>query len=311
MITKFRSGASLLAVTQLIPKETRRAALDGLARHPKGYRVFQALARAYGVTAIRVAGEYGLIEGAIEDGSILQAYARTKRWASAANRFFCDLFARGGGTYIDIGANIGLTTIPVAQNPRVACKAFEPEPRNFHYLAGNVARNCAADNVELFNLALFDRRAVLDFDLSPYNLGDHRIRLGALSDPHDERGREVIKVAAERLDDVLDADALAGPVAVKIDTQGAEARILAGGRRVLARAQALVFEYAPRQIVEMGGEPEALARFAAQHYATGAVVPGDSDAALDWQPIDTVAARLCALAAGARPDDYYEVYARK
>lgn len=78
------------------------------------------------------------------------------------DEFFCDFFTRAGsGTYLDIGANIGLTTIPVAQNPRVACKAFEPAPHNFRYLSHNVAANCPHGNVDLFNLALFDRRATM------------------------------------------------------------------------------------------------------------------------------------------------------
>ena len=62
---------------------------------------------------------------------------------------FVDFFEeRDSGTYLDIGANIGLTTIPIARNHRVRCHSFEPDPGLFVHLLENIHRNCRR-NVEL------------------------------------------------------------------------------------------------------------------------------------------------------------------
>jgi FkbM family methyltransferase len=59
------------------------------------------------------------------------------------NSLFSNFFqANDGGTYLDIGANIGLTTIPIAQLPDVQCIAFEPAPENFRNVQANVRANC-------------------------------------------------------------------------------------------------------------------------------------------------------------------------
>ena len=110
--------------------------------------------------------------------------------------------AHGGGDYIDVGANIGLTTIPVAQNPNVECLALEPEPSNFSYLTVNVAANCPHLNVTIKRLAAFSERRTLPFEIAVNNLGDHRIRLKDHPGQWNEQLRQTIEVEAVPLDDV-------------------------------------------------------------------------------------------------------------
>ena len=62
---------------------------------------------------------------------MLPTYAKTGRWNHEMNERLTSFFAKDGGTYIDVGANIGLTTIPTAQNPNVNVIAFEPDPCQF------------------------------------------------------------------------------------------------------------------------------------------------------------------------------------
>jgi FkbM family methyltransferase len=290
----------------------RRRIVERLAREDAGYRLFRSLGRHYGVHDISVMGDYGLVEGSLQDTAILMSYARTKTWAPETNRFFVDILSGfRQATYIDIGANIGLTTLPIARNPRVACRAFEPEPDNYRYLVGNVARNCAYGNVEAYNMALFDREGVLDLELSDTNLGDHRIRAGDVEALDSER--RVTKVAADRLDNVLKGGDLVGPVAVKIDTQGAEGQVFAGGGDVLAGAVAIVFEFSPGPMSRMGGNLESILAVLEQHFDDGAILAGDSGRGLRWRPIGEVAARMRGLmdSSETRPADYYDVFARK
>ena len=146
---------------------------------PVAFTIERALRRLSGAEAICVSGNYGRITGSVHDHAILEKYAQTRTWCPVENQFFVDFFARcGGGTYLDVGANIGLTTIPVACNPAISCLAFEPEPLNFTCLEKNVRTHCRHGNVRLFRFALSDRAGDLELGLSRFNKGDHRLRTG-------------------------------------------------------------------------------------------------------------------------------------
>jgi FkbM family methyltransferase len=307
------SETALSTLAGVLPRSVRKALLSGVLRRDGDYRLFQELGRKYGVQDIRVTGNCGVIEGSIDDGALLPVYGRTKSWAAASNQTFIDFFARhGGGTYIDVGANIGLTTIPVARDATVTCKAFEPEPSTFLYLARNVKRNCPDRNVELFNVAAFNRSGVVDFELSDINKGDHRIRVNNRPGRWNEHTRATIRVPADCLDHMLEAETLPQPIGAKVDTQGAEVQVFAGGRRVLSRAQLVAFEYWPYGIKRMGGDVAVLQSFAAEHFASGAVRFGDDDQPPKWTPIGDVVQKLRDLAQhGNDPYPYFDILLRK
>ena len=64
-------------------------------------------------------------------------------------RRLCDL-ARRGGTFVDVGANLGyFSLLWAAQNPGNRCVAFEASPRNLDLLRRNVARNSLGGRVEV------------------------------------------------------------------------------------------------------------------------------------------------------------------
>jgi FkbM family methyltransferase len=312
MLKSLAKGA-LVALVNALPVSVQRAAIERAAARVGGYDIFQSLGRGFGVKDIRIAGRYGLIEGSIDDESILARYGQAKTWASETNRLFVDFFdAHSGGTYLDVGANIGLTTIPVARNPRVSCFAFEPEPENYGYLEHNIRRNCRQGNVEIRNLALFDRQTTVDFELSQQNRGDHRIRINTSHGSYAEHTRELVRVAANRLDTVLDPSDLRFPLAVKIDTQGAECHVFAGGQWTLSRADLIAFEYWPYGIRRTEGDASFLANFISQHFAHGALVNGDRDESPAWQPIKTIAEQLGALwRSDAAAYRYHDVFVRK
>jgi FkbM family methyltransferase len=300
---------TLGVIINALPVAVRRAAFARAARSGAAYDVFQALGRGHGVGDISVQGDYGPIEGSIEDGSILPRYAREHVWDTAVNRFFVDFFAaRQGGTYLDIGANIGLTTIPVACNAAVDCLAFEPDPRNYRYLQANIARNCRQGAVEILNLALFDRHTMIDFALSPANYGDHRILTGHAA----AAGRAVIQVAADRLDAVIEPETLRLPLAVKICTQGVECQVLAGGQAVLSAAEALAVKYWPYGIRRAEGDFAFLTGFLAANFSSGAIVAGDCNEALEWRKVKEILETLAAIWRGT-PDawHYYDLFLRK
>jgi len=283
-------------VARALPRRAQRVLLRELcnvAAPGDAYHAFQRLGQRYGIVDLTVPGEYGVIDGALADTAVLATYAQTHQWATVVMRAVETFFARTvTGTYLDIGANIGLTTIPIARHHLVTCKAFEPEPRIFRYLIENLRRNCKSGNVETFNLALSDQRGTAVFELADDNLGDNRIRLCNVEGSFGEARRRVITVPTARLDDVVGIASLPQPIVVKMDVQGAECRVLAGGSAVLDAAAMLTFEFWPYGIRRLGSDPESLVAFITTHFATGAVLTGDRNDMPPWRPIEWVTEQL-------------------
>jgi FkbM family methyltransferase len=205
-------------------------------------------------------GDYGEFEGALSDRVVFGSYRANGTWSPALVKLLAGVL-RGGGTLLDIGANIGLVAIAVAQRSGARCLAFEPEPHNAALLARNVARHGLQDRIELHPVALDERAGAVTLALSADNSGDHRIA-GARLAPDTPR----CTVPAARLGDVLAGRTLARPAAMKLDTQGAEARVLRGaGDQVLSQIDVLVVEYWPAGLLRTGDSAallfEQLARF--------------------------------------------------
>jgi FkbM family methyltransferase len=132
------------------------------------------------------------------------------------------------GTVLDIGANIGNHALFFS--PRVGqVLSFEPHPRTFGLLAFNAG---TVDNVKAFNFGLGERDETLELNENPENMGASSIRFG--------NGESARKVAIEvrRLDDV--ARNLENIELVKIDVEGHEPHVLAGGIEVLRKHQPLI-----------------------------------------------------------------------
>lgn len=296
-----------------LPQGMRKRLLAALASD-LDYDTFQALARGCGVESLEVNGAYGLIQGSIDDCSILSVYAKTKIWSPTKNQAFIDFFERHhGGTYLDIGAQIGLTTIPIAQSPAVSCLAFEPEPTNFRHLERNVANNCPDRNVELFNLALFDTPQTLDFDLSAINMGDHRVHSKMAGGALAEGDRPVIRVKAQPLDMLVSKLPLKAPLAAIINTQGAEAHVFIGGQRVLAKAGLLAFQFSPYLLRRLSADVPFLTNFALENFKSAAVMIADEDKPLSWHPVEGVAKVMNYLISKPSPSPYkyYHVFLSK
>ena len=219
-----RSAARLAAraLRGFLPHEIGRLLTHELALCYGDFALLSEVARRNGFSGLVVEGDCGTIRGSIDDEAAIRRYARDGHWAPHENARFVQLFATQGGTYLDVGANIGLTLIPVARNAAVDCVAFEPNPDNFRLLRENVAINCNFQNVTLHNLALFDKAGVMQMELSEGHSGDHRLRVGANVDLMSESTRRDIEVRAVRLDSILTAPPRR-PFGVKVDTQGAGA----------------------------------------------------------------------------------------
>jgi FkbM family methyltransferase len=196
-------------------------------------------------------GAYGVFEGSSQDRVVMDEYRRLGAWAPELVALVTDrLFAGRAGTFIDVGANIGLVSIPVLERTGSLGIAFEPEPRNFGFLSRNAARHDLTARLECHELACHSAAGHLPLALSPDNLGDHRLQPMAAKAAASTR--QIIQVASVRLDDVLRDRELPAPIVLKVDAQGSEVSVFRGALETLARADFVVSEYWPEGIVAHG-----------------------------------------------------------
>lgn len=260
----------LAGAASRLPPGGREAVFQRLG----SYAQFARLAERYHVVDLSVRGEYGTFRSAVDDTSVLASYAQRGRWSEHTVERFQHFFERrGGGTYVDVGANVGLTVVPIAANPAVHAHAVEPEPVNYKHLVENVERNCAYGNVVTHQIAAFHERTTVRFELAAGNLGDHRIRRTDERGELREEQRRTIDVPAEPLDDIVGPTE--GAVAIKIDTQGAEPFVIAGASRLLHDAELVVLEFWPYGITRMGGDPELIYKFILSGFSECRLARGD------------------------------------
>lgn len=296
-----------------LPRGGRDAVTDRLVVKGMPFRVFSKLATQFNVLSVSVNGEYGIIQSAASDVTILSVYALTGRWASLANDLFQDFFERhDGGTYIDVGANIGLTTIPVARNPNVRCFAIEPEPTNYTNLVRNIEVNCRNNNVTAFQTAVYSRVDLLQFEIASAsgNLGDHRIRNNDAPGAFQEHMRPTISVQAAPLDTIVPH--VWGPLAVKIDTEGAEPFVVVGGKKTLEKCQLLVLEFWPYAMARLGADCESMIRYLEENY-TSVAFSKEEESLSEKLPVAQGAAALRVMARDHRdnPYEYFDVVATR
>jgi len=158
--------------------------------------------------------------------------------------------ARSGAnqTFIDVGANIGTTTVPaLLVHGFKRAVVLEPDPLNYKLLRLNAVLNGIDDQVTSFNIAASDDNGPALLDLAASNFGDHRLVLGPVK-RRQSRGRAgMVKVERRTLDDLAASGAFeAEDIGLLwIDTQGHEGRVLSGAGSLLERGVPTVFELVP------------------------------------------------------------------
>jgi FkbM family methyltransferase len=284
------------------PWGARNAILDACLDRLRFGETYSHLLPRCKLVEIAATGDRGVVASASTDTMVICEYAMTGTFAETVTEVLKNFFAAAGGTYIDIGANIGLMTIPFARNPLIHCMAFEPDPVNFGFLKRNVARNAPDSSVEFHQIALYHTRASLALALAEGNIGDHRLTINGVP------GRRTVEVVALPLDDFLNR--VSGPLAVKIDTQGAEPFIIAGGEKVLAQADLLVMEFCPYLMRELGGDPEIPINLVTG-FSRVAIMPGGKSVIPEYENPAEAVARLRAKLTTARDtdEDYLDVIA--
>ena len=181
------------------------------------------------VRAVVLGGVRTLLEGAADD-----PYFEAVEHHAAGLDGLAALVARHvppSSTVIDVGANIGLSTILLARLARHVV-AYEPSPPNVALLRRNLALN-GITNVEVRAAAASSRPGALRFHVAQFGAGSHVVASGHVSGGT----TETVGVPAV----TLDGETLPSIAFIKIDAEGHEPDVLAGARRLLARDRPLIY----------------------------------------------------------------------
>ena len=146
---------------------------------------------------------------------------------------FLDRVLKPGMVFVDVGANDGYYTLFAARRvgPTGRVIAAEPSSRERAHLQRNLGRN-GLDNVTVVPAAIGSASGLADLHLAHGVHAGHNT-LGSFA--HDDVVRASLeRVAIEPLDSVIERLALPRVDFVKIDVEGAEARVISGAATVLS-----------------------------------------------------------------------------
>lgn len=217
----------------------------------KGF-VFNFVTPRVGERRVRVWGDYEMtlnLSNVIHRQIFMGCFGRFMTvWAQA--------LLPVGGTFLDVGAHAGYFTLLAAHRvgPRGRVFALEPVPQTFATLQAHLRSNSIA-NVEPHMIALSDANGTLRLHLPPAN--EHRdYNVTYIS----RSGWTEIDVPCRRLDVCLSEWQANRIDLMKMDVEGAEPKVLAGGAQRLKEGvvKHLIIEVNGPRLTEGGSSPAKL-----------------------------------------------------
>lgn len=190
-----------------------------------------------------------------------------------------ELFSRivqPGDVVVDVGANVGVYTLLAARavGPSGRVYALEPDPRSFELLQANIGLN-GFENVVSLRVAVGAREGKATLARDRHNAGLHSLARANVVHP-----AETTEVEVVTLDGLARGQGIERVNVVKLDVQGSEADVVAGGTQ-LFRAKGLVvfMEYWPAGLRNCGADPSKLLRSLAEAFSLDVIDPPVGDAA--------------------------------
>ncbi len=166
-------------------------------------------------------------------------------------------FVKPGMMVIDIGANIGATTLSLAKKVGSEGKvySFEPSPFNYRRAFQNISLNDFA-NIKLINQGLGNEKTTAFlYNVNPNNLGMQRL----LKENEENKSYEKTPVTIDTLDNSMKKFEIPSPSFIKIDVEGYEFNVLVGGKEtILKHKPALFIELDDNNLREQGNTAKEL-----------------------------------------------------
>lgn len=182
---------------------------------------------------------------------------------------------RPGSWYFDLGANIGLMSVPVvASAPELRVLSFEPSPNSLPYLLRTHSESAWASRWQVCPKAASSENGTADFAIGPRAVGGYDgLR-------HTQRQPLVTRMTIETT--TVDAEwrALGSPdvSVIKLDVEGAEFSALRGARDTISTVRpAILLEWYEGNFTSFGHHAADLLTFGRQSaydvFALPAVIP--------------------------------------
>lgn len=162
--------------------------------------------------------------------------------------------------FFDIGANIGLMSVPVLQHsPELRVGAFEPSPNSLPSLARTISESRYRDRWALFPVALGAARERIAFSLSSREDG----MFDGIKNTQRRRSVGMVEVEQSTLDSVWIELGRPRVSVIKCDVEGSELDVLRGASECLASCRPyLLLEWQRQNLRAYEVSPHALLEFA-------------------------------------------------
>jgi FkbM family methyltransferase len=157
-------------------------------------------------------------------------------------RHFSQILSGQPGCIIDVGANIGNTTVPLAiWNPSASIHAFEPVPLNLKVL-NKVISSYRLQNIIVHNVALGENNGEINM-LVPKEGSVLQQGLSHVMDSEKASKAEGVTFAVKmhRLDDVWNFDEGNKVIGIKIDVENFELEFFRGASAVINHYKPIVY----------------------------------------------------------------------
>jgi|GEM_PF-5265170 len=264
-------------------------------------------ARKLGRSSVTVSGSWGRFRGHADDAAMLSHYGSHGTWSDGTVQLLArtarEIVARGepAPLLLDIGAAIGLISIGVLRQAPGCSLAVESYPDTIPHLEYNVSRNKMDTRVEIKHLAIGapgSDNCGVTMRRTPGNGGDCWV----VGETDDGSGTPLVSI------DELAAQHPNVPLLLKVDVQGYEPRVLAGGGNTFQRARLAVIEFWPCGIRRMGHDPEAFVSELLKKRRRVALMHDEHRAQpVNWISVEAARAELTGIIADGRPERQVEI----
>jgi FkbM family methyltransferase len=197
----------------------------------RGYVNQQSTAQKVLVRTFALIRRTGLLKSRLGQWAFETAYLAYKELLEAGYIDHLERLIAPGTLVLDIGANIGFFTTRFARwvGPQGRVVAIEPEASNFSRLRQRLARSPFLNRIQLIRAAACEISGTVMLETNPDHPGDHKL------------GPNGVPTPAVTIDEIVAG--LGWPVIslIKIDVQGAEYRVVAGGQAAIKRFRPALF----------------------------------------------------------------------
>ncbi|MGA2936781.1 MAG: FkbM family methyltransferase [Syntrophobacteraceae bacterium] len=193
------------------------------------------------------------------------AVARLVQWADKFGHL------QRGNVILELGANLGSTTLPLAQLTQCHIAAVEPVPRNLAFLKQNVAQNDLSARVTIVECAASDHNGETEMIVPLIGRGGAEIASRNVERPEAifHAPCETVPVKTKRLDTLL-AELQLAPERVAFvwcDVQGSEGAVIRTGGPLWRAGVPLWAEIAPLLLARQGNVEQFIGNVT-QHFCS-------------------------------------------